>query len=276
MPIAKWNDVQIHYELAGEGEECLLLIMGLGMDKMGWMLQIPFFSQYFKVIALDNRGVGKSSVPAYPYTTEMMADDAKYLLNHLGIAHAHVMGISMGGMIAQKFAIKYPQAVKRLALVCTYARVDDAVKEVFANVSAAIFGSPKSSLADINPAGISIEKVLFAMQEFVFTPEFLSTNKELIDAFYKEYLATNPSIDGFMYQLAATQMHDAQNELSKITAPTLVLTGDRDTLVPPSSSEYLAKNIPGAALKYLSGCGHGLNFEKPDEFNNLVLEFLKG
>ena len=113
MPTVRVGDINMYYEIHGKGEP-LLLIMGLGSDLTSWIFQIPEFSKKYRVIAFDNRGVGRSDAPDVPYSTAMMADDTTGLLDALGIERAHILGLSMGGFIAQELALKYPQRVKSL------------------------------------------------------------------------------------------------------------------------------------------------------------------
>src|SRR5919204_2765547 len=123
MPKVLVNGINLHYIEAGRGDP-LLLIMGFGGDHLAWAFQTPVFAQSHRVIAFDNRGVGQSDVPDVPYTTRMMADDAAGLLDALGIERAHVIGVSIGGMIAQELALNHPRRVRSLQLHCTYARPD--------------------------------------------------------------------------------------------------------------------------------------------------------
>lgn len=266
------GSLELEVEVSGKGEP-LLLIMGLGMDKRGWLLQIPFFANSFKTIAFDNRGVGKSDVPPGPYTTAEMADDAASLLQALDIPRAHVVGISMGGMIAQQLALRHPELVEKLVLVCTYCAVDEAVARVSRQLTEKILGAGKS-WEDADPSALSLEKILYAMMDVVFTPQFLTQNRPLIEGFYQEILNEKPSLEGFFYQLAATQAHNTCDQLSAIRQPTLILHGREDALIPCSAAQVLHEKIPGSELTLLEGTGHGLNFEKPQEFNSLVAGFL--
>ena len=118
MPTVKVGDISIYYEIHGEGE-ALVLIMGYGGSSLGWFRQIPVFSRGFKVVAFDNRGTGRSDKPDIPYTMKMMAGDVAGLLEAIGIDAAHIYGVSMGGRIAQEFALRYPEKVVSLILGCT-------------------------------------------------------------------------------------------------------------------------------------------------------------
>ncbi len=121
MPTTRAEDININYSVKGEGKP-LIMIMGYGSGMEGWTAQVPFFSKRFKVVTFDNRGAGKSDKPKGPYTTTMMANDTAHLMENIGITQAHVMGASMGGMIAQELAINHPEKVNRLVLACTYAK----------------------------------------------------------------------------------------------------------------------------------------------------------
>jgi pimeloyl-ACP methyl ester carboxylesterase len=128
MPIARLNGVSIHYHVEGRGDP-LVMIMGFSAGRLGWLPQIPFFRKHYRVVTFDNRGVGRSDKPLGPYSTRMMADDTVRLMDLLGIEKAHIMGLSMGGMIAQELAIEYPQRVMKLVLACTYANQHEASRD---------------------------------------------------------------------------------------------------------------------------------------------------
>src|SRR3712207_194537 len=128
MSIARINGIDLYYEETGSGPP-LLLIAGLGGNTLGWVMLLPALAQHFRVIAFDNRGAGRSSAPPGPYTTRQMADDAAALLAHLGIERAHVLGLSLGGMIAQELALAHAERVDRLVLYATYARPRPAIHD---------------------------------------------------------------------------------------------------------------------------------------------------
>jgi len=121
IPLVQLNGIERFYQETGSGD-ALLLINGLGGTCLGWEPLVPALAEHFRVITSDNRGVGRSSAPPGPYTTQQMADDAAALLAHLGVTRAHVVGSSMGGMIAQELALTYPTLVDRLVLFATFAR----------------------------------------------------------------------------------------------------------------------------------------------------------
>ncbi|MBC7679147.1 MAG: alpha/beta fold hydrolase, partial [Pseudorhodobacter sp.] len=122
MPTAHVNDIDLNYVLEGEGEQTIVLINGLADDLVSWDFQVPaLLAAGHRVLRFDNRGIGESSAPAGPYTSRMLADDAKALVDHLGLTDIHLMGVSMGGMIAQEYALAHPEDLRSLTLACTYA-----------------------------------------------------------------------------------------------------------------------------------------------------------
>lgn len=276
MPRAKIGDVNLYYEFNGLGQaQTLVLVMGLGMDISGWLYQIPEFKKHYQVLAFDNRGVGRSDRPEGPYTTRMMADDAVGLMDCLKIEKAHILGASMGGMIAQEIAINYPHRVDKLVLACTYAQPDKFVKQTLLSGTKTITGKGTADLSGINANGINIEQIVNFMLPLILSRKFIDENKEALDRFLKEFLKYKPSVEGFLAQVTATQNHDAVNRLNQIKAPTLVITGTKDILVPPRSSDVLANGIPGARVAKIDGGTHGFNMEMAEAFNREVLNFLK-
>src|SRR2546427_1069679 len=147
MGKARVNGIEINYVEAGSGDP-LLLIMGFGGDHLAWAFQTSVFAQSYRVIAFDNRGAGQSDVPDVPYSARMMADDAVGLLDHLKIERAHVLGVSMGGMIAQEVALTHPRRVRSLQLHCTMARADRYMQALIENwASCAGRSRPRSGCA---------------------------------------------------------------------------------------------------------------------------------
>jgi len=144
MPIANLDGININYRIYGEGEP-LVLIMGFGTPLSMRIDQVRFFKKHFRVVAFDNRGVGRSHKPKGPYSTRMMAEDTAKLMDYLGIGKAHVMGISMGGMIAQELAINHPDKVNKLVLACTYAAQDENSETLKKWPSCGQKSAPKSS-----------------------------------------------------------------------------------------------------------------------------------
>ena len=262
MPTVKVGDVNIYYEVHGDGEP-LLLIMGLGSDMTSWIFQIPEFSKKYRVIAFDNRGVGRSDAPDVPYSTATMADDTAGLLDALGVDRAHIMGLSMGGMIAQELALRYPKRVKSLVLAATAA--------IPYSWSTHVLGL-RIRLAQ---EGVKQETLIALRLSWLFTDKFFD-NPEIVRT-VTDIMLSNPypqPEQGYARQFAACTEHDTRERIGKITAPTLVLVGKEDMLLPVKMSEELAAGIPNAELVVLEGGGHGFLIEITNKFNLAVLDFL--
>jgi 3-oxoadipate enol-lactonase len=275
MSTAQINGIELYYEEHGSGEP-LLLIMGLAADSLAWLFQLPEFSQHYRTVVFDNRGVGRSSKPAGPYTIAQMADDAAGLLEKLGIQRTHVVGVSMGGMIAQELALRHPERVRSLVLACTYAKPDAGVERQMESSLAAIGGTrgPKGELqVDLS----KLDPMMFFQHLLptVFNAQFIMTELPKLMQVFSGALQYGFSMDAVLAQTAATQGHDTLARLGEIKAPTLVLTGDNDLLIPSSCSDTLATAIRGAKLVKIPGGSHGFNFETPELFNREVLTFLR-
>jgi pimeloyl-ACP methyl ester carboxylesterase len=262
MPKIVTRDITTYYEEAGSGTP-LLLIMGIGGDLQGWALQAPELAKHFRVITYDNRGAGRSSSPDRPYSIRQMADDACALLDALGIAKAHVLGFSMGGYIAQELALAAPDRVEKLILLATAPSVDGFGRAVV------------RSLMDIRRSNMSREQVVRAMAPFLYSPDLLDDEdrfeRAVLNSVNNPYAQTDV---GFLRQAEAILGWDGADRASGIKSPALVVVGQEDVLVPPRNSEKLAKLLPSATLKVLSG-GHIGCIEYPSEYNEAFIEFLK-
>ncbi len=274
MPTAKIGSIELYYEEQGSGDP-LLLIMGLAADSTAWLFQVPDFAKHYRTIRFDNRGVGRSSKPAGPYTIHQMADEAAALLDHLGVARAHVVGVSMGGMIAQELVLRHPDRVRGLVLACTYPEPSRDIEEHL-QITAQQFGGKVTSGGEVQVDLSSVNPMMFFQQMLpnVFNPSFLAAELPKLIQVFSGGLQYGFSLEAILGQVAAVMSHNATDRLHQIKAPTLVLTGDADRLVPPSNSDILAQNIPGAQLVKIPGGSHGFNFETPDLFNRTVLDFL--
>ena len=274
MPTTKSNGIEVYFEEQGDGEP-LLLIMGLAGDSVAWLFQREAFAAKYRTIVFDNRGVGRTSKPDGPYTIAAMADDAVGVLDALDIPRAHVVGVSMGGMIAQELALRHPHRVRGLVLGCTYAKPDDGVTATFDD-SLAFFGGTKGANGEIQVDLSNLDPMAFIgrLLPLTFTPQFIMTELPKLMQVFSGVMTHGFDLRAIMAQVAATQGHDTVDRLGQISAPTLVLTGDSDMLIPPANSDVLAASIPGARLQKIAGGSHGFNFETPDAFNAAVLEFL--
>lgn len=275
MPKATVGDIELYYEEHGSGDP-LLLIMGLGADANGWMFQTPELAKHYRTIVFDNRGVGRSDKPAGPYTIAQMADDAVGLLNHLGIERAHVCGISMGGMISQEVALRHPQRVRSLVLGCTYAKPDTGVLQNSA-LSASVLGGSADGQGKIDIDLSKIDPMMFfqALLPLTFNQSFIETDLPKVMQMFAGSVEYGFDLNAVFAQVQATMTHDTLDRLKQIKAPTLVITGDNDRLIPPSNSDVLAAAIPAARLVKIPGGSHAFNIETPDLYNRAVLDFLR-
>jgi 3-oxoadipate enol-lactonase len=266
MPYATVGDIDIYYESHGPPDAPpLVIIGGWASYRWIWFRQIPAFKEKYRCIVFDNRGAGKSSKPDYPYTIEMMAADTVGLMEALQIKDAHILGISMGGLIAQQIAISYPEKVRSLILSSThfggsnYIPMDD-------RTMALLIALPTET--------ISIEQAREMRYRATFSPQFLEENRPLmeqIDA-WAEKLPT--PLFAQVHQSSATSAFDSELELAKIAAPTLILHGANDRAVPTKNGELLAERIPNAKLKIIQNASHFVIIERYEEFNNEVMHFI--
>ena len=254
------GDLRIGYREVGEGPP-LLLIMGLGADGSLWEDHVVALRSRFRCIAVDNRGAGASSKPEGPYTTAAMADDHAAVMRALRLDGAGVVGISMGGAIAQELALRHPELVSRLVLVSSWARCDAYLRELLANLAAVRAAAPSETFVQL-------------LQLWIWAPDaFAARADELAQA-----RAIDPSImvrvKPFAAQAAACASHDALDRLGAIAAPALVTVGELDVFTPVRFSQELADRIPGAELRRFPGAGHVHHWEALDAFNDLLLGWL--
>ncbi len=274
MPKAKIHEIELYYEEHGAGDP-LLCIMGMAAPCEGWALQLPAFAERYRTIVYDNRGVGRSTKPSGPYTTHEMADDAAGLLDHLGIERAHVVGVSMGGMIAQELALRHPARVRGPVLACTYPE-PDAETERMRTVSVTELGGTISEpgLNKISFSGLDPMMFFQHLLPKVFSRGFIEREMSTLVGLFGGVLQWGFSIEAILAQVEACITHRTTDRLAQIQSPTLVFTGDADEIIPPANSEILARAIPGARLVKVPGGSHGFNFETPQIFNREVLDFL--
>lgn len=263
MPYARSTDgCRLHYEVLGrKGAPAVLMIQGLGADKNGWNMQRFPLALHYRVIALDNRGAGRSDKPFGHYSLEQMADDAISVLDAVGVERAHVVGASMGGAISQFIGLKYPERVISLTLACTACRNHPWRRELLASW-----------------ATIATERGVGEMTKtaarWVIGPRSF---RRLLPAFgWFGPLAMGRTSHAFVSQVKAIlDVDDTVSErLGEITAPTLVLVGNQDILTPRGDSEELADRLPNAELVVISGAAHGFMVEHASTFNKVLGEFL--
>jgi 3-oxoadipate enol-lactonase len=253
--------VKIYWDEQGKGEP-LLMIMGMAYASAMWNRIRPLLNVSFQTIVFDNRGIGHSDVPPGPYPIPLMASDAAAVLDAAKIESAHVFGVSMGGMIAQEFAIQYPRRVRSLILGCTtvggeeWVQADPAVQEIL-----------KSS-ADLTP-----EQLHKAIRPYVFDP---GTAEARIDEDFAIRLKWLPTPAGHLAQLQGIMMWGGSyNRLSQIAAPTLVIHGERDKLIPPENGKMIAERIKGAKLVVLPHASHVFMTDQTEAAYRAIIDFLQ-
>jgi len=266
MPTVKAGDINIYYEVHGEGEP-LLLIMGYGCSSGGWFRQIPGLSREYQVVAFDNRGMGQSDKPDTSYTMEMMAGDVARLLEAIGIDAAHVYGVSMGGMIAQEFALRYQERVISLILGCTMC---GGTQMIMPDAEALTFIFDMERRKMRTPEEEAREFLTFLCGQ-----DFIDNNPDIVEQFTVKFVEYVTPLYGYMRQGEAMMAHDTYDRLPQIKAPTLVITGTADKLIPIENSRLLASRIPNAELIIMENVEHGFWIEGVEEANNAILVFLE-
>ena len=264
MPFVHAADgTRIHYEVTGRpGATPILMIQGLGASKNAWNLQRIAMATRFRSISLDNRGAGRSDKPTQPFTLEQMADDAIAVLDAAGVETAHVVGASMGGVISQIIAVKYPHRVRSLTLVCTACRNHPWRQELLQSWA---HTAEKKGMIEVGKEAA----------QWVMSPRSF---RRLVPAFtWMGPLAALRPRHSFVSQIQAIldTREDLVDELSSITAPTMVIVGNQDILTPRGDSEEIAERIPNAELVVISGAAHGLMMEHSATFNKILIEFLQ-
>jgi pimeloyl-ACP methyl ester carboxylesterase len=262
MPKQKVNDIEIYYEVHGQGDP-LVLIMGLRRNLEWWYCQIPSLSKHFKVLVFDNRGAGRSDKPKMDYSIRLFTDDTAELMKSLDIRKAHVLGVSMGGYIAQELAVNYPEMVRSLILGCTSAGGDRVV-----------LMSPERLKKFTANAGLSPEEILRNNMDIYFSDNFIREHSERIKEFIEISLRYYQPPDAFERQFAACLKHDTVHRLNRVTMPTLIMSGDDDPLVPPENSRILKELVPQAELIFFSGKRHCFFIEQAEMVNQAVTSFL--
>ena len=258
MPEIVINQLRIHYEESGSGE-AILLLHGLGSCGQDWMLQTPVLESRFRVIAPDLRGHGQTDKPQGRIRVTHLASDVLGLLDTLNVERAHVVGLSLGGCVAQVLALDAAQRVRSLTLVNTFAHLEP--------------GNPSHALMLVSRLALLGVRGLPAQAHFVAARMFPKPEQEMLRKLAAERIAAN-DVTTYRRLLLATAAFDVRSRLSEITCPTLVIAGDRDTTVPLHPKQFLAANIPGARLEIVADSGHATPIDQPEVFNGLVLGFV--
>lgn len=260
MPIAALSGVEIHYEERGEGPP-LLLVAGIPAVSSDWAPLAERLAATRRVIAYDNRGSGGSTVTPGPYTTAQFADDAVALLDHLGIERSDVFGMSLGGMICQELALRYPERVACLVLGCTHAGFAHAIQPP--EETGRAFAMQTDDWAER----------MRALASLAFARD---VDPSLLERFTDKKSGDVQDPAGYRAHIDAVQHHDALDRLGSIRAPTLVVSGDDDRIIPGANSEVLAQRIPDASLEVIDGAGHLFFLERPERTVAVLEDFLDG
>jgi 3-oxoadipate enol-lactonase len=252
--------VHIAWERRGSGQP-IVLVHGLGYARWGWEPVADLLAESFEIVLLDNRGIGASEAPPGPYTVAEMAGDVLSVLDEAGLERAHVVGTSLGGMIAQELALSAPERVEKLVLVCTTAGGPNAAP------------MPERTVRLLAEAP-SLEP-LVALRLFVENALAPDPPEELVQRILAHRLATAQPLTAWSAQAAAGASFDAWQRLGDLRAPALIVHGTEDFVVDPANADLLAERIPGAQVERFEGCGHLLFWEQPVRFVEVVGEFLE-
>jgi pimeloyl-ACP methyl ester carboxylesterase len=245
----------------GEGEP-LVIVMGLGGDLLAWARQIPEFAEHYRVIAIENRDVGRSSYADGPYEIADMAADTLAVVDELGIDDFHLLGVSMGGAIAQNVALGAPERVRTLTLCVTWG-------------GSGAYGQARSALLGAQYKRMSREEQVDFLMFQTMSEEFYASADSV--AWLRRMILASPhpqETDGFVRQLDACGRHDVRDRLGELSMPVHVIGAEHDVMVPPWKSTELADLIPGAKLTMLERAAHLVNIEGAERFNAAVLGFL--
>jgi 3-oxoadipate enol-lactonase len=264
MPKVKANNITMNYEQQGTGEP-LILIPYLAADNACYAFQVAEYAKHFTCISVDLRGTGESDKPAGVYSTELFADDVAAFMQTLGIAKAHVSGVSLGAATGMWLAAKHPNRVKTLSLHSGWAKTDPFLKTVVEGwqVTAKALGSVP-------------EMVILGIFPFCFTPELYAAKPEYIQSL-ADFVRGRPvqPLEAFMQASDAVMAHDVEAQLSRITAPTQITFGRHDLVTSTRFADRMKSGIRGSELLIFEGCAHAAIYEKVEEFNQKTLAFLQ-
>jgi 3-oxoadipate enol-lactonase len=259
MPRVRAGDIALNYELEGQGTG-LVLIHGLGGDLHFWDGDVAVLARHHRVLRPDVRGFGASDKPPGPYSPAMFARDIDALLQVCGIDDAHVIGISMGGVIAQRLALDFPTRVRSLVLVSTSSEVG------------------QKSIAAWQRLADRIERDGFDAQTAdasrAFSPAFARLHPDVVKDLERRNAACDPR--GYAAAARAVSDYNWTADLPQLAVPTLILQGLDDQLTPPGGSVKMSRGLPRARLLMIEGAGHNVPLERPDVFRNSVLAFAAG
>ena len=261
MPLLRANGIDIHYRITGEGSETVLLVNGVGDDLESWMMQVaPLVAAGLRVITFDNRGVGRSSLPPGPYSSREMAADTKALADALGLTAFHLVGVSMGGLIAQEYALSYPADLRSVVLANTYARADAYTRAAF------------DAWGQIAEAG-GMPLMMRQQAPWVFSPDFFEAQPARLATLVADAERSPQPAASFAAQIAALLTHDCADRIGSLQTPALVIAADDDIIIRLSLSHRLFEELPRGSWAIVPG-GHAAFLENPDPWNRAVIAFI--
>lgn len=264
MPTTQVGDLRLVHDVAGSGEP-VLMINGIGAPRGGWSLQIPSIAAEFQAITFDNRDVGETGSGATDefYSMRRFADDAAGLLDALGIERAHIVGASMGGCIAQEFAISHPDRTRSVTIICSWARVDPWLAELWDQWEHLFAAQGAAEWARTTWL-------------WVFTHRWYADPSRLAPLLAVAQSDPRPqTLAMYLRQSHAAKTFAALDRLPGVTSPAHVVVGADDVFTPPRFSREIAAAIPNARLTILPDVGHGAFWETTEAFNDAVLSFLR-
>lgn len=254
------NGIEVHYTLQGEGP-LVTLSHSLGCNVSMWDEQVRALGEQFKVLCFDTRGHGKTSAPAEAYTLDQLADDLHDLLTGLGITQTHFVGLSMGGMIGQVFALKYPQRVQSLVLCDTTSRFPPDSWETWEERIRAVQASGMDALVEPTIEGW-------------FTPSFRDNRRDVTDKVRAMLRSTPPQ--GYIGCCHAIPKINTTERLGELRCPAMVIVGEEDPRTPVAAARTIHEALPSSELVVLKSASHLSNMEQPDAFNSALVRFLDG
>jgi len=259
MPKVQVRDIEINYQEAGSGFP-LILIHGLNGDLTGWVLVMPEFSRHYRTIALDVRGHGGTGKPDEPYSIKGFSEDFHEFMKQLKISKAHILGLSMGGAIAQQFALDHPDMIQSLVLVSTFSHIDAPAHQAFTRLRASLKEGGYPAFFD-------------EVIKLAFTSQYIAANPGPIAELKAKRIAINsPAAIGRATE--ACLAFNLKDEIARISMPTLIVSGRNDIFTPLHLAEQIHRSIRGSEWKILDGVGHNLYIEKSPQLVQVVLEFL--
>ena len=261
---ARAGAVEIHYRITGSGPQTLVLVNGVGDDLDGWVNQLgDFVAAGLRVVTFDNRGVGRSSQPPGPYTSRLMAGDLAALVADLGLPAFHLAGVSMGGVIAQEYAVAHPDELASLVLANTFAKADPFTRAAF------------DTWAMVAQAA-GMPMMMRQQAPWIFSPAFYEQHPDRVAELIAGAETSTQPAAAFAAQMAALNDHDCSGRLGSVTAPTLVIAARDDIIIRPELSRRLFDELPGEhrAWTVVPG-GHAAFWEDPGPWNQAVIEFVR-